>query len=69
MKTALEICRLNSQTANARRAQSDAVAADRKAAMRARFPFTARITDELLAVGLEPRVIAMTQGDDTWRRV
>ena len=69
MKSALEICARNSQTANAWRAQSDNAAAARKAAMRARFPFCARMTDELLAAGLEPRVVWMAENGNEWRRV
>ena len=57
----VDICRANASTAKAR---SDA---DR-VAMRSRFPFAAGIVAELVAAGFKPRVIAMSENGDEWRR-
>ena len=57
----VDICRANASTAKAR---SDA---DR-VAMRSRFPFAAGIVAELVAAGFKPRVMAMTENGDAWRR-
>lgn len=56
----LAICRANADTERARREPD-------RAAMRARFPFTAAITDELTAAGFKPRVLRMAEGGNEWR--
>ena len=57
----VDICRANASTAKAR---SDA---DR-VAMRSRFPFAVGIVAELVAAGFMPRVIAMAENGNEWRR-
>lgn len=61
MKSPTDICRANAQTERAKR-DSD------RAAMRARFPFAAEIVAELVAAGFKPRVMAMSENGNEWRR-
>lgn len=61
MKRALEICAANADSAKARRDSERVV-------LRARFPYCVSIVAELTAAGFKPRVMAMAENGNEWRR-